>query len=156
MPTQNIQNDQKKYLLVLLQLWILAILFLPPICKVPHRSSLNIVIEGSAQIDRLHSIELLSDDVLGNLRDVRVTGKPSGSPLHRQIRPIFAMWRVNMNTVTSQRAINHGRRRKSSSETAITPPPPSLQLRVASHIIATFTTARRRLRIVTFGFSSSL
>ena len=60
------------------------------------------------------------------------------------------MWLVNVHTATSRRAINHGRRRKSSSETAITPPPPPLQLRVASHIIVTLFTARRRLRIVAF------
>ena len=139
-------------------IWIPANFNLHPICEAPHRSrSLpNIAIEGSAQIDPLYSIERLSGVYNGDLRDVVVTGKSLGSPLHRQIRPFFAMWRVRLNTATSRRAINHGRRRKSPSELAITPPSPPLQLRVTSHIIDTLYTDRRCLRIVESGCSPSL
>ena len=139
-------------------IWIPANFNLHPICEaLPRSRSLpNIAIEGTARIDPLYSIERLSDEYYRDLRHVRVTGKSLGSPLHRQIRPFFAMWRVRLNTATTRRAINHGRRRKSPSETAITPSPSLLQLRAASNIVFTSSTARQRLRIVTSGRPLSL
>ena len=139
-------------------IWIPANFNLHPICEaLPRSRSLpNIAIEGSARIDPLYSIERLLGEYNGDLRDVRVIGKPLGSPLHRQIRPFFAMWLVRLNTVTSRRAINHGRRRESPVEMAITPPSPPLQQRVFSYTINTLYTIHQRLRIVESGCSSCL
>ena len=123
-------NSPKKYLLILLQLWILAIFDLPPISKLTHRSRFSpiVAIEGPAQIDRLYSELRASDECNGNLRDVMVRGNSSGSPLHRQICPYFAVWLTVCDTVNAAKShqpwpppdISSGKGNNSSSTSPLT------------------------------------